>query len=227
MKTKVVIVVFALIFGITQQSVFAQKVDIKGITSIDVNIACQLVIVQGYKPNIEILGEKEPVDNVKLTVNGSKLSLINRKDLKNLHKEDVIVKIEVEDLRQLNIGGAVDMKTVKMLHFDDFTLNISGVGNVDMDIQANRFNIINSGVANLKLNGKVKHVRINNSGVGSIGADGLVSESATVVNSGVGSVNVNATETLDASVSGIGSIKYLGKPSLNTSVSGLGRISRY
>jgi hypothetical protein len=227
MKTKFAILVLALIMSIGNGVAVAQKVDIKGITTIDVNIACQLIVVQGNRPNIEILGEQELVENIKLTVNGSKLSLKNRKEFKNVRKEDVVVKIEIEDLRHLNIGGAVDMKTVKVLRLDDFTLNITGVGNVEMEIDVNKFSLLTSGVANVNLVGKARDVIIINNGVGNITAKNLISEKANVVNSGVGRVNVHATETLNASVSGIGSINYSGKPILTTNVSGLGKIRRF
>jgi hypothetical protein len=227
MKANAVLLVLAFMFGMNINDGFSQKKDINGVTSIEVNIACQLVIVQGNKPNIEIVGDKRLVDNIIVEINGDKLKLYNEVDYKRMRKEDVVVKIEVADLKRLDIGGAVDMKTVKTLELDNFKLSITGVGNVEMGLVADYFKLNCSGVGNIEIEGKCNSMKMSVSGVGNINATEFKAKNADVNNSGVGKVNVFVTDDLNATVSGVGSVKYIGTPLINANVSGLGRISQY
>ncbi len=225
MKTKIFLFAIAFVLNLVSTLSFAQKVDIKGVTSIEVNIACQLVLVQGSSPNMEIIGDKQAVADVETKFKNGKLIL--RSDRKSWEKDDIVVKIEVEDLKYLGIGGAVDLKTAKKIKLDEFELNVSGVGNIEMQLETNRFQLSCTGVGNIELTGNTEELNIKVSGVGNVKAIDFVAKNAQVTNSGVGRVNVNVTEKLDAKVTGIGSISYEGKPLLNANVTGLGRISRY
>ena len=204
---------------------FSQKKDIKGVKSIELDLACQLVLVQGSSPNFEIVGDKDAIDDIETRISNGKL--IIKSDRKYQHKEDVVVKIEVDDLDYLELSGVVDMKTVRQLVLDDFEMSVSGVGNVDMGLDVKNFKLECSGVANVNLNGKATDIEMDISGVGKVDAVDLVAKNAEVSNSGVGRVTVNATDNLDADVSGLGTINYEGTPMLHANVSGLGKISRY
>lgn len=219
-------ILLTLTLAVTFSIAKAQKVDISEVTTIDVNIACQLVMVQGDSPNLEIIGEEKAVANVKTQIRNGKLILSHKKEFSRMRKEDVVVKIEVADLSRLNISGVVDMKTVRTLHFNNFHLAVSGVGNIDMNLFAEDFKLTCSGVATINLTGQANDMRVNVSGVGNVSATDFEAKNAVVSNSGVGRVQVFAHNNLDASVSGIGSIRYAGNPSVRSDVSGLGRISR-
>jgi hypothetical protein len=225
MKTKAIILTLTLAFFAFGNQVFSQKIDLTNVTSIDVNIACQLIIVQGNSPNLEIVGEESAIKDVETKIRNG--NLIITSDRNNQRKKDVVVKIEIADLKELNIGGAVDMKTVKTLELADFVLSISGVGNIEMDLKSNDFKLKCSGVGNVDISGNCNTMRMSVSGVGNINATNFVAKNAYVTNSGVGKVNVHATEMLDAAVSGVGSVKYVGSPVISANVSGLGRISQY
>ena len=63
-------------------------------------------------------------------------------------------------------------------------------------------------------------------GAGDMDLSRLESTDATVVVNGAGSMDVNATGTLVATVNGVGSIDYYGKPAgLTTTINGVGSIS--
>ncbi len=202
-----------------------QKHDLKGVKSIQLNLACQLVMVQGNNPNMEIVGDKDAIDDVEIKRTEGKIVLTSER--KRQEKEDVVVKIEVDDLDFLGIGGVVDMKTVRTLVFDSFELSVSGVGNIELQLEVEHLELECSGVADVELKGKATKAEMEISGVGKMDALEFVVKSAEVSNSGIGRVYVNVTENLEAEVSGLGSIKYQGNPRLDADVSGLGKISEY
>lgn len=221
-----VVVAVSIVVIASTKSGYSQKTDIKGVVSIEVNIACQLILVQGNSPNLEIMGDNQAVDNVKIKINGDKLTLSTKHDLKWQRKDDIVVKIEVENIQSLEIGGAVDMKTVRTLKLDNLKMSVSGVGNIEMALECKSFRLNGSGVTNLDITGKTDELNMSISGVGNIRATEFIAKKAKVSNSGVGKANVHVTDNLDAEVSGIGSIYYTGTPNVYASVSGLGKIRR-
>jgi hypothetical protein len=83
------------------------------------------------------------------------------------------------------------------------------------------------GAANLKARGHVDGLIVRMSGAGRADLRHLVAKDATVTVDGVGSIHVNATESLDATMNGVGAILYSGSPrEVNTAMRGLGTISR-
>lgn len=224
MKTKISAIVLSIAL-LMPVLAFAQKKEIKGVVSIEVNIACQLILVQGNSPNLEIVGDQNTLEDIETIIKNE--TLIITSDRLRQHKEDVIVKIEVADLRYLSIAGAVDLKTMHALKLDELELSVSGVGNLEMALETKSFKLSGSGVTNLDISGTANEMSIEISGVGNIRATNFVTKNANVNNSGVGKANVNVTGKLVADVSGIGSIYYSGNPLVNASVSGLGRIGRF
>jgi hypothetical protein len=226
MKTQRILqnLTIAVALAVFPTVLFAQKIDIKDITSIDIDIACQLVLVQGNSPNMEIVGEKDAVAKVKTEIRNGKLTLSS--SCKRQCKEDVVVKIEVKDLKRLGIGGVVEMKNVRTLAFADFELDISGVANIEMNLESESFKLESSGVANIDLLGKTNNTNMHISGVGNIDAKGFSAKNAKVCNSGIGNLTIDVEEKLDAEVSGLGTIYYTGNPTVNSYVSGLGNIKR-
>ena len=64
-------------------------------------------------------------------------------------------------------------------------------------------------------------------GAGRANLRNLIANDAKVTVDGVGSVHINATESLDATMNGVGAILYSGAPrDVSTSMNGVGTISR-
>lgn len=92
---------------------------------------------------------------------------------------------------------------------DTFKVAISGVGNIYFEWETSR-------------NGKYSV-----SGVGHVYAFDCPVEDLECEVSGVGGMEVNATQKLDASTSGVGSVKYKGNPEhTQKSASGVGKIKQ-
>jgi len=224
MKTKTLIISLTVALLSFVNAATAQKTNIDGVTSIELNLACELILVQGTTPNLEIVGEESAINDIETKIRNGKLIITS--DRNNQRKKDVVVKIEVEDLDELRIGGAVDMKTIKSLNFPDFKLSVSGVGNIEMNLVSDSFSLACSGVCNLDITGSCKSLKVDVSGVGKIDATEFSATNAKVNNSGVGRINVWVTDMLEASVSGVGSVRYAGEPMVRANVSGLGKIRK-
>ena len=64
MKTKFFALILFFVLGIGARLGYAQRINLNGVTSIEVDIACQLILVQGNEPNMEIVGNEKAVAEI-------------------------------------------------------------------------------------------------------------------------------------------------------------------
>jgi hypothetical protein len=95
---------------------------------------------------------------------------------------------------------------------DKFDLEISGAGNVRMDLKVQNLQVDMSGAGNIELRGTARVQDVQMSGAGNYNGFELKSEKAKVDMSGVGNVRVYVTKELNASASGVGAVRYKGNP---------------
>jgi hypothetical protein len=102
-----------------------------------------------------------------------------------------------------------------------------GAGEVELsNIKNDRLEIVMSGAGSLRASGETKDADITLSGAGSVEAKDLHAVNAKVNSTGVGSIDIYATDRLDARTSGIGEINYYGKPkTVNRQAGGIGSIN--
>jgi hypothetical protein len=103
----------------------------------------------------------------------------------------------------------------------------SGAGDVDLsNIKNDRLEIVMNGAGELLASGETKEADIALTGAGSLNAKDLHAVKAKVNSTGVGSVDIYATEQLDARAAGVGEINYYGSPkTVNRQVAGIGSIN--
>ena len=106
-------------------------------------------------------------------------------------------------------------------------LELAGVGSIEAtELDEDDLLIEMSGVGNMELEGEVGRLDATLSGVGDLEMRDLTAQDARIRHSGVGGVEVRAENELDVRVSGIGSVRYHGKPRhLKQREEGLGSIA--
>jgi putative autotransporter adhesin-like protein len=102
-----------------------------------------------------------------------------------------------------------------------------GAGNISVEgVERDIFRVEVSGAGDVEATGEVDRVEAEISGAGDVQLDGLTAQEARAEISGAGDIHVQATVSLDASVSGAGSIVNTGDPEdVQTDVSGAGAIT--
>ncbi len=215
-----------LLIVLSSVSLYAQSEipDITGVNEVSIQIACKLTLIQGEKASLKITGDEKVLDDINIKITGERLKLYNDKNYK--HKNDVYVTITLPDLKQLSLGGAVDIITPNMLIYNDLTIDVSGVVDFDLKLKSKSFKLNTSGVLGGAIIGETGSMKIDISGVGKMDATKFKSQNCEVNISGVARVHVNVIERLDASVSGMGKINYMGDPIINSNTSGIGRINK-
>jgi Putative auto-transporter adhesin, head GIN domain len=136
------------------------------------------------------------------------------------------ITISFKSLDAIGLSGAVQL-TADTIRGPDLRIGASGGSTIRInDIEAKVLRIDGSGALKATLGGEVIEQRISISGAGEVRGEKLASQNAVVDVSGAGSIVVNVSKTLRATISGAGSVEYYGDPEVKQSVSGIGRVKR-
>ncbi|PKL82952.1 MAG: hypothetical protein CVV24_07425 [Ignavibacteriae bacterium HGW-Ignavibacteriae-3] len=172
---------------------------------IDAGGAFTIRVKVGNNTSLNVSAEENLLGFIRTRVSGNTLEIDTRKNISP--RKEVIIEITTPVLDRIEVSGANNVN-VDNISTDEFHVELSGAGNIDMS-------------------GEVEKLKAELSGAGNINAKNLKAKDVRISVSGAASANVFASRSLDASVSGVGSIDYYGNPQkTKTDVSGVGSISR-
>jgi hypothetical protein len=177
------------------------------------------------------LGEKQTLiiktdDNImpliETDVSGKKLIISHNKHY--LRPTLFEVFITVKNLEHVAISGSGNVRGKDRFMADAFYAEISGSGDMDLEVETGRLETKISGSGSIRLAGKAEDYTVSISGSGEINAFDVQAKNVTVKISGSGDCRVHATESLDTKISGSGDVYYKGRPRINTKISGSGSL---
>jgi Putative auto-transporter adhesin, head GIN domain len=159
----------------------------------------------GEPQSITVHTDDNLLEHVLTEVEDGTLEIRQSDDTSIEPRAGLTIEIRVPTLEAASVGGAGSI-TVGGLQVAAFTATVSGSG----DIEAS---------------GTATRVLAEVSGSGDLRLDRLAAREVDADISGAGSIDVDAADSLHASVSGAGRIRYSGDPpQVETDVSGAGRI---
>lgn len=186
-------------------------------------------LVPGREGNLALEGEENILKHIITKVDGRKLIIKMEKGYQinpSSYKKGVAITVPIDVINSLTCSGSGDITARKIIKTDRFETTMSGSGDVFLDIDALSVISSMSGSGDLALKGKTRDLSIKISGSGDVEAYGLVAENVEAIVSGSATINVTATQMIDARVSGSGDIDYRGNPKkVTTKVSGSGDIT--
>ncbi|MBK7106768.1 MAG: DUF2807 domain-containing protein [Ignavibacteriae bacterium] len=174
-----------------------QKIDVSG--NFD-------VLVEGGKDqNIEIFSESNLIDFIKTKVKNNTLHIYSKENLRPTKK--MLISISIPELRAINCSGANNVQA-KAVTSNNFEIDLSGAGSVEIEGATNYLNIDLSGAADLI-------------------AKDFISENIKIDVSGAANAKVYASNSIDADISGAGNIELYGDANdVRTDISGVGSLDR-
>lgn len=195
------------------------------INGITLAVAGKVNISQGLVQQVEVTGYPNLLDILKTDVSSGHWRIeFDENCVRN--NDDFVVNITVTDLEQVRIAGSGSIEGQTPFFVNDVDVEISGSGDINMDLAAaNIFSTI-SGSGNIFLKGLANRHTLDISGSGDFHGFDLISQHSDVNIAGSGSADVHAVQTLKVRISGSGNVQYKGSPSVDVSVSGSGKVSK-
>jgi hypothetical protein len=190
------------------------KVHLKGSGNVFLN--------RGETQSLTIKTDDNIMPYIESDVSGKKLTVSHGKH--HLRPTVFEVFITVKHLEGVAISGSGDVRSEDRFLANNFYAEISGSGDLDIEVEAGILASKISGSGSIHLSGKANDFSVSISGSGDINAFDVQANNVSVKISGSGKCKVTATESLEAKISGSGDVYYRGRPKINTKMSGSGSL---
>lgn len=202
--------------------VVSEELNLADFDGVELSISADVIIRQGSEQEVIVEGKQNVIDELERDVKNGIWDI----DIKGCVRDnnDMKIFITLPDISSLKISGSGSIESENFLIVEDIDLRISGSGDMDLDIEANRIDAKISGSGEMLLDGLTDHLDFKISGSGDLHAFGLETQSAIVEISGSGDAEVHAATDLDVKISGSGNVTYRGNPSLNVKITGSGKV---
>lgn len=224
MLTLALLMMASLMFGQTRK-----KIDVSDFHALRVSHAFVIEISVGNEESLEIEMEDAFLDDLIAEVRGERLIIgLDNDNWKKRRRMKSSAKayLTVKSLDEINISGAVNLRTLDVLESKRMKIDVSGASVVSMELDTEDLTFGASGACVMKLEGKATNQKIKMSGSSVYRAYDLDSEYVNVRVSGASTVNVSVSDELDVRASGASSIRYKGGASVNKDTSGASSVRR-
>jgi len=194
--------------------------------AIDVSGAYKIILNQDSVTSVYVETDESLLPLINTTVEGGKL-IIENKDSKSLcPSKNIKVYISIADIKDIDISGAVEIECIKKLSLNDLKIDVSGAGEINLNLSVQNLYLDCSGASKILLSGNATNVKAETTGASEINAFDFLVENFKISSSGAGKAKVNVSKKLDVDISGSASVKYKGNPVINQEISGAGSIHK-
>lgn len=165
---------------------------------------------QQYAGKIIIDGSEQNINRVVTNVKGQELN-ISMEGI-NIRTGVIELTIYIDDLKSIDLTGAVNLQGASALKFTDLSIDCSGSSVINLELTAENLEMDTSGKSSISLSGKAQSLNLDFSGASQFKGEKLELKHAIIDCSGASVVSVHALETLSVDASGASVIKYYGNP---------------
>jgi len=179
-------------------------------------------LTKGENLSIEIKTDDNIMPLIETSVADGKLTISDKNY--NLRPTALSYFIPVNDLKGIIVSGSADLSCDSRLAADTFFAEISGSGDMLLELEVENLESDISGSGSMRFAGKTDSLSASITGSGEINALDLEAKKVTLAITGSGDADVFATETLSAKITGSGDVRYKGNPRINQKITGSGKI---
>jgi hypothetical protein len=196
--------------------------------NVEIGGAAKVLISQGDQASVKLEGDDNLLQYITVRQEGDKIYIHEKDGIHLVSNNNLRIYVTAPLFHSIDVSGACDVTgQTKISSQEHLDVELSGAGNLKMEIDAPSIKVECSGTGAIYLKGQTKNAEIGISGVGSAHCYDLMAENTSVEISGVGSAEVYASVKLDAEVSGAGSVKYKGDAAeVSKHVSGAGSVHK-
>jgi hypothetical protein len=184
--------------------------------------AGKVFLTRGENPSVEIKTDDNILPVIKTEVTDGKL-VISHKNY-NPRPTTLSYFITVNELKGIAVSGSADVTGDSKLVADNFSADISGSGDMRLELAVGNLDSDISGSGTMRFSGKADSLAASITGAGNIRAFDMQTRNVSLKITGSGNCEVSASETLNVKITGSGDVKYRGSPQISKKVTGSGNI---
>lgn len=185
-------------------------------TRLKISSAMTVWITQGDMCDVRVETEDgSNQDAIKIEQSGETLELSVRwKKFRISDLGTINVYVTVQELKGLEVSGAVEVYSKNRLNNTRLDLELSGAVRTDLEVSGGEVKVETSGAVDLKLRGDCRYLDIETSGATKVIAPELVADICIIETSGASEVDVRAVKELKIESSGASEVNYTGEPEI-------------
>lgn len=209
-------------------SIRTEDRNVSSFSKVQVHGDMDVYVSQGSAKSLRIEGDDNLLQYIEIVQQGDEIT-IRPKDGVNLDPSgNMKVYLTAPVYKSIDVSGACNITgQTKIDNDENLKLQVSGAGDIKMDVSVPEIDAKISGSGNVNLKGQTRKFDLDLTGAGKAHCYDLLSETTTVDISGAGDAEVFASVKLDAQVSGAGTITYKGNAkSVKQEVSGAGSVRK-
>lgn len=234
MKAKGILII-AMLAGIilfscdSKDNSYREEQVITGVNRLKLKGVLNVNITQGGNESMVISGNEELIKKLQVVQTGDLLELTLDGDESGalFDRDELQIDLDITDLNEIKFDGVGNIKSSGSLEVGELLVAGKGVGNISLELDAQKVDVKLNFVGNMSLKGKSNEMKLVNDGIGNIDASKFTVQNVNLTSSGIGAVSVHCEGELTLKVDGIGMVNYTGNPTVvSESVSGIGRVNR-
>ncbi|MBY0536901.1 MAG: DUF2807 domain-containing protein [Chitinophagaceae bacterium] len=209
-------------------NITTQSRNVSGFDAVDVSGALDVYVSQDSQFSVKLEGDDNLLQYILIEEHGGTLEVKTKNGVNLRPSSHLKIFVSAPNYKSIEVSGACDIiGEEKLVNKTPIRFDISGAGEVKMDIDAPEVSAGISGSGTVKLTGETRKVKLNLTGAADAHCFDLKAEEVEVDISGAGDADVFASLKLDASVSGAGSVQYRGGATdISQHVSGAGSVKK-
>jgi uncharacterized protein YqkB len=205
-----------------------REITLKDFHYLEVNGIFNIILIQDSTNRLVIKGENN-ISTIDALIKDDSLFIDDHKKISFNHAKNTLT-LHFTDLNSLRFNDPVNVSNQDTIKADLFTIvAVGGIAEVRLVINCNTFQILNHAntLGYFNFIGRAENCSIANRYGSCVFADSLLCKNAQIYNESIGSVRVNASDNIEASIRGSGNIYYHGTPLIKIVESiGKGRVIR-
>lgn len=173
-----------------------------------------VILVKGREGSLKVEAEENLQQYITTEVSGGKLKIAVKKgySLNPSRNHNIVITVPFNDIEGISLTGSGDIRSSDMVTADNFSIAITGSGNVKLPLQARNTSATITGSGDIDLSGSSVDFDCKVTGSGDISAFDFKCQNVAAMVTGSGDIQVYASESLKASTPGSGDIEYRGNP---------------
>lgn len=198
--------------------------DINSVDQLKVSGGFSVVLSQSESESLWVEADENLMDFIVTRVNSGVLEISSKESIKG--SSDIVIYLTVKDLSEIDLSGAVDIKSEQELNFDEISISGSGASTLNLTLVTETITTDLSGANDVTLNGRAKNFIARLSGASDLNAFSFQVNNLNIKVTGAGDARVSVSETLRVSISGAGSVTYQGNPQIEQEINGAGSLKK-
>ena len=196
--------------------------------NVEVSGAIDLYVAQGETKPVKIETDENLLQYIEVVQEGDKIKVKSREGFNLDPTSKIKVYVSSTVYNDIDVSGASNITgQTKIINAEKMSLDVSGAGEINMDVNAPALRAEISGAGSVNLKGETKIFELTLTGAAKAHCYELLSENTRVDISGAGEADVFASVKLDAEVSGAGNVTYKGgATNVAKQVSGAGSVKK-